>query len=186
MTKTLSAENIEVINFNFDKVYKINLLTHKSSSIIVEAIVEGENEEHIVLTNKRFMNSLYVSSSFQPAFKGANDKLSAHKVISIELHIKVPEQKAIYINSDIASIMGEGSYGKLTLELTNGNCQITNFSGNAVVNTIEGNIEFQSNYAKIKTSSKHGTIKTEELTIGDDTIDLNSINGDITVTKSHE
>lgn len=186
MVKTLSAENIDVINFNFDKVYKVNLSTHKSASIIVEAKVEGENKEHIVLTNKRFMKSLYVSSNFQPTYKDANDKLSAHKIISIELNIKVPEQKSIYIKSDIANITGEGSYGKLTLELTNGNCKISKFSGNALVNTIEGNIEFQSNFATIKTSSKYGTINSEDLIIGDDTIDLNSINGDISVTKSHE
>ncbi len=186
MTKTLSAENIEVINFNFNTVYSINLLTHKSPSIIIEAKVEGENNEHIVISNKRFMQSLYVSSNFQPTFEDANDKLSAHKIISIELDIKVPEQKTIYIKSDIANITGEGSYRKLTLELANGNCRITNFSGNALVNTIGGNIEIHSNFAKINTNSKHGNIITEKLSIGDNTIDLNSINGNITVTKSQE
>jgi len=186
MTKTLSADNIDVINFNFDKVYKIKLLTHNSSSIIIEAQVEGENQEHIVLTNKRFMSSLYITSTFQPTFEDANDKLSAHKIISIELNIKVPEQKSIYIKSDIANVTGEGAYKKLTLELKSGNCEVTKFSGNALINTIEGDIEFHSNFAKINTSSKHGNIKTEELTLGDNTIDLNSINGDITVTKSQE
>ena len=175
-----------MINFNFNTVYSINLLTHKSPSIIIEAKVEGENNEHIVISNKRFMQSLYVSSNFQPTFEDANDKLSAHKIISIELDIKVPEQKTIYIKSDIANITGEGSYRKLTLELANGNCRITNFSGNALVNTIGGNIEIHSNFAKINTNSKHGNIITEKLSIGDNTIDLNSINGNITVTKSQE
>lgn len=186
MVKTLSAENIDVINFNFDKVYKIKVSTHKSPSIILEAEIEGENKQHIVLTNKRFMKSLYVTSNFQPTFKDANDKLSAHKIISIELNIKIPELKTIYIKSDIANVTGEGSYKKLTLELTNGNCQVTNYSGNALINTIEGNIEFHSNYAKIIANSAQGNVTTEDLTLGDDTISLNSINGDITVTKSQE
>lgn len=183
MIKSFSAENIETINFNFNQVSNIAVSTSDTQKITIEAIVEGENSEHIVLTNRKYMNALFISSDFQPAYRDANDKLSAHKVISVELLVTLPKHLRIYIKSDIGDIQAMGSYKKLTLELSEGRCILEQFNGNALINTQNGAIDIQTNFAQIETNSAHGKVLQEEIETGENKIQLNSVNGDITITK---
>ncbi|RZV68786.1 MAG: hypothetical protein EX254_01775 [Flavobacteriaceae bacterium] len=186
MVKSFSADNIDVINFKFDQIYLIELNSSETQKIQIEAQVEGENSEHIVLTNRKYANGLFISSDYQPAYKDENDKLSAHKVISVFLSIKVPKEKTIYLKSDIANVKARGDFKKLTIELVNGNCDIADFYGNALINTQEGNIDLTADNAKVSAQSESGKVSAEELIEGLNEIELYSRNGDITITKSQE
>ncbi len=182
MTKTLSTKNIEVINFKFNQINTINLSTHDSPTIKITAIVKGDNSENIILTNRKYANGLYISSDFQSALKN----LSTNKVTTTELIIAIPKNMTAYLKSDIANLKVHGGYKKLTLELSDGSCDIIEFSGNALINTIDGNIRVQTDFADIQAVSKHGKTNLEELTIGNNKLVLNSVNGDIRVNKSKE
>jgi len=186
MVKSFSADNIDVINFKFDQVYLIELSATQTQKIQIQAQVEGENSEHIVLTNRKYANALFISSAYQPVYENENDKLSAHKVMSVYLSIKVPEGKKIYLKSDIANVKAKGDFNKLTIELVNGNCAITDFNGNALINTQEGNIDITTNDAEVTAISESGKVSSEELTKGLNEIELHSVNGDIKITKSQE
>jgi len=128
--------------------------------------------------------SLLISTNFQPAFKDANDKLSAHKVLSIEVSVTLPEHITAYIKSDIAKAKIVGNHKNLTVELSNGNCELTDFKGHAMINTLEGDILATTNYAQVDAISSNASVVLGDLDSGPNTLKLKSLNGIIRVIKS--
>lgn len=183
-TKAFSSKGITTLIIDGNSVFKITVETAKAKTISIHSTVEGENNEHVVLLTEIESNKLYVSSTFHPLFVGNNDKLSAHKLISIELKIVIPEGLKLLISSDIAQVFLSGNYKYVDAELLNGSFNAEHFYGNLLVNTIHGDIQIQTNKAKVNVATKHGTINKDVITLGKNEISLNSINGDITVIKT--
>jgi hypothetical protein len=182
--KSFSSKGISEIIIDGSSVFKINIETSKTNSISIQSLVEGENYEHVILLAEIKNKQLHISSKYQPLYVDANDKLSVHKYISIEFKLIVPEYLNVFITSNVASVFMSGNYNQVTSELINGSFNADNFFGNLLVNTIHGNIDVVTNLANVEVSSKHGRINQEILTPGDYEIVLNSINGNITVTKT--
>ncbi len=182
--KLFSDANISTININGNGVFKISVETTMSNTFTIDSRIEGENNEHVVLIAETKNDTLYIATKYQPLFNDANDKLSAHKVISIELILNIPANKSIYVSSDIASVFVKGQYNNATIELINGNCILKNFVGGATVNTIQGDIDVNTNFAKLDAFTKNGTLNLESLSKGNRMLSLYSINGNITVIKS--
>jgi len=181
--KQIDALNISKVVIDGSAIFKIKMSTSKTKTIVVLAKVEGEHNEDIFLLAEIKNSELVISTKLQPLFVPDNDKLSAHKVISIELSITIPEYLNAFIQSDIASVTAKGKYNNLTIELINGNCNVDTFSGNATINTIHGSINIRCKEANVKASTKKGILIQDKLKFGNNTLDLNSINGNITITK---
>jgi len=182
--KEIDLQNISSVVINGNQIFKIRINANTTKTILVQAKFEGEYNEDIVLLTEKVDSKLTISTEFQPLFVPHNDKLSAHKVISIELSISLPEYLNVWIQSDIASVLALGQYNNLTIELVNGNCKVDSFSGNAIINTIHGAINVSSDDAKVVAHTKKGILKQDKLRSGKKTLNLNSINGNITVTKT--
>ncbi|WP_233586633.1 DUF4097 family beta strand repeat-containing protein [Formosa maritima] len=182
--KTFTSEGISTLVIDGSSVFKIRMETTKTNTISIQSLAEGEHSEQLVLLTEIKNNQLHVSSVYQPLFVADNDKLSAHKLISIELIFLIPEQLDISISSNIASVFLSGNYNHVTIELMNGSFKANNFQGNLLVNTIHGDVEVETNQAIVEASSKHGNVNQEVLIEGNREIILNSINGNITVTKT--
>lgn len=182
--KTFSANGITAINIVGENVFKITIETKPVHEITVSARVEGENNENIVIVTENSNKSLYVAAKLQPLFKDANDKLSAHKVISIEIALVVPEHLQVFLNAYNALVVVQGNYKKVSLNSDTGNCIFNAFSGDAKIYTRKGNVALQTNHAKITASSKNGSIKKEVIDTGTNQILIKTINGNITLTKS--
>ena len=182
--KEIDLQNISSVVINGNQIFKIRINTNTTKTISVQAKFEGEYNEDIVLLAEKVDSKLSISTKFQPLFVSHNDKLSAHKVISIELSISLPEYLNIWIQSDLASVIVLGQYSNLRIELVNGNCKVDSFFGNAIINTIHGAINVSSDDAKVVAHTKNGILKQDKLKSGKKTLNLNSINGNITVTKT--
>lgn len=183
--KSFSSEGVSTLIIDGSTIFKISIETTKTKTISIQSIVEGENNEHVVLLAEIKNYQLLVSSAYQPLYVAANDKLSVHKLISIELQITIPENFVVSMSSNIASVFMSGNYKQVTAELLNGSFNAENFYGNLVVNTIHGDIDLATNNATIEASSKYGIMNKDEFPEqGKHQISLNSINGNITVTKT--
>lgn len=182
--KTFSAKQITDINVNGDIMFKISVETKPIDEIKIYSRAEGENNESIILVTKVENNNLYIAAKLQPVFKDANDKLSAHKVISIEVILEIPENLNVFLNSNNAYVIVKGLYKNVAVNLDSGNCSFNAFHGNAKIDTREGNITMQTNHVNIITTSKNGYIKKEEIDSGTSQIVIKTINGNITVTRS--
>lgn len=182
--KQLDATDISTVVISGNTMFKINLNAKPADKVNLRLTVEGENNEQIVLKTYKNQDTLFVGSAYQPIFNVPDDKLSAHKKISIELDMVVPEHLNINIKSDIASVQIQGIYNTIFSELVNGNFKALNFSSDLLVNTIHGNMHIETNNAELNLHTKNGTIDHDELDSGKQQISLNSINGNIRVIKT--
>ena len=181
--KTWEANEIKTVAIAGQNVFKIKVSNARSNTVSLKVKIEGEYAKHLVIIDKFSNETLFISASFQPLFKDDNDKLSAHKVLSVEYELTVPKRMALDIKSDIASVKVIGEYHSVFIELNQGNCNLQEFLGNATVNTIDGNIAIQTNNAKVEAFTKTGTIQNKQFKYGKYNISCHTINGDINVTK---
>ncbi|WP_152975590.1 hypothetical protein [Lacinutrix himadriensis] len=182
--KTFSEGDISTISINGKNVFKITVDAKPVHEITVHSRVEGENNENIVLVTETKNSNLYIAIKQQPLFVDANDKLSAHKVISVEINLVIPEYLSMGINLYESDLIVNGNYKSVSVNSDSGNCFFNAFYGDAKIYTRDGNIAVQTNKANISATSKNGDIKQEEIDSGSHEIIIKTINGNVTVSKS--
>ena len=144
---------------------------------------EGEHSENLVIIDSINQGVLRLSTDFQPLFKADNDKLSAHKVLSVELQLSIPKPIDLNIKSDIAQTKIEGQFPNVFIELKTGNCTLDPFFGNATINTINGTINIKTNNAKTIAKSKTGIVDVVQFKLALHQLNLQTVNGNINVSK---
>lgn len=181
--KQWNAQQIEKVNINGEGIFKINIKNSESNTIDLLVKFEGEHSEHLVIIDSVSQGILKLSTDFQPLFKADNDKLSAHKVLSVELQLSIPKHVDLNIKSDIAQTKVEGHFPNVFIELKTGNCTLDPFFGNATVNTINGNINVKTNNAKTIAKSKTGIVDVKQFKLALYQLNLQTVNGNINVSK---
>ncbi len=180
MERSIDATNIKSISIASDLVYTISISSKKTSDVQIKATVEGETYEQIVLGIKEEGNELHIQPAYTPFFKANNDKLAAHKVLSIELELLVPDNCILNVNSSLTSLHIVGSLPLVNAQLEKGNCILKQFSGNASLKTNRGFIEVYANKTvKGNGFSKNGTVINELNEHGRFQIQAETVDGDI-------
>lgn len=181
--KQWNAQQIKKIDIDGNGIFKINIKNSESNTIDLLVKFEGEHSENLVIIDSINQGVLKLSTDFQPLFKADNDKLSAHKVLSVELQLSIPKHIDLKIKSDIAQTKIEGQFPNVFIELKTGNCTLDPFFGNATINTINGTINIKTNNAKTIAKSKTGTVNVMQFKLALHQLNLQSVNGDINVSK---
>ncbi|WP_103190926.1 hypothetical protein [Formosa algae] len=182
--KIIDAQNISTLYIDGANCFNIQIVASTSSQIKIQTKMEGEHSEEMLVVTRTQQDSLYIGTRFQPLFEADNDKLSAHKVMSIELEIQIPENLNLVVISDIASVEVEGVFTSAFIELNQGQCKLLSFLGSATVNTINGAIYVETNYATVHATSRHGAVALQNLIPGENQLHLKSIQGSISVIKT--
>ena len=151
--------------------------------MMVEATIDGEYKNHLLLKIYEEGSTMRVSAGFQPNFVNPNDKLSAHKVISIALKITVPRYKNVFVYGNSSNVTVKGAYTNLKITLADGRCILDDVSETVEVITQSGNIFVNSPRADIKTVTKYGKIYRDPIPEGDYQFNLNTTSGDINLKK---
>ncbi|MGJ5642768.1 hypothetical protein [Formosa sp. S-31] len=182
--KHINNAGISTVYINGNTCYKIHVTTKKSESMAIKTRIAGEHYEDMMIISEQKSDTLFIRSGFHPLFTADNDKLSAHKVMSIEMEVELPEHLNLYVHSDIGLVEVIGQYNNAILELRDGSCSLYHFQGNARVNTVNGDIKVETNYTKVTAESRHGILLLSPLVPGQNEIMLKSIHGDISVYKT--
>lgn len=184
-SKQLDAKDIKSIYIDTDEVFKIILKTSSNSDIIsISSHSEGEYFNDIALDTEVRENSIYLSTKFREILKSGFDKLSAHKVFSLEITLEIPEELEVYVKSNIASVEAEGVYDFIQVQLNSGYCNLSNFQGNALVNTYNGAITIQTTDATVTAFSRNGKVSLPLVVSGKNVINATSINGNISIVEN--
>lgn len=185
LEKTWNAATITTLEITSDEIFRINVTTIPTETIVLKTRVEGEYAENVVLTAFEEEKRLSISTGFSPYYQPKNDKLAAHKVLSIEMDLLLPEGKSVWIKGAIVSVETFGAFENLTLLLRTGNCVLRNFSGNGTIGTWDGNIEVFAQKGVYGTGkTEHGNVVNELWETGIFKLQAQSVNGDITLLKS--
>ena len=100
----IDADEIESITINTDEVYLISIISTNTSQIKINAHSEGEYFNDIILKSSISGSELIITTEYPKKLAGGYDKLSAHKVFSLEIELEVPYGMQVSVKSNIASL----------------------------------------------------------------------------------
>lgn len=181
---TISDNAIKTITIKGDAIFKIQINTTINETIKLISTIDGEYASGTIVQTEINNENLLITTDYKSLTEKADDKLSAHKVESIEFTLIIPEYLSVYFKSNIASAIVKGTFKMLTLELSQGNAFVKAFNGNAVINTLNGNVFLKTENAKITANSKTGKILSETILGSKNKIRIQTINGNINITKT--
>ncbi|TBW27841.1 hypothetical protein [Gramella sp. KN1008] len=182
--EVIDATRINTIHINTDEVFRIKLRATSTSTISIQTRSEGEYYNDITLESSIKADRFELTSRYPEILTGGYDKLSAHKVFSLEIEMEIPEGMEVVIRSNLASVMATGNYKAFYTDLKQGHCELLSFSGQAVVNTYSGDILIETGTGLIEAHSRNGEVIVPEFLPGRNPLKLTSIDGDIMVRKN--
>ncbi|MFT4831875.1 MAG: hypothetical protein ACI815_001526 [Psychroserpens sp.] len=182
--KTIIDPKTSFIQIDAENCFEVILDTSNSTDLIVDAAMDGEYNPNLLVNVKQDGTTIFVSAGFQPNFIVPNDKLSAHKVVSISLKINLPN----YINAKVygtsCNVTASGRYQSLDVILSDGRCTLNNVGENSAVRTQSGDIFLFSSKATITAISTYGEVIEELIPTGNDNFRLQTITGNIHLKKT--
>lgn len=184
VVKTIDNANVSFIQIDGKNCFSLALETVDAPNVTVEATMDGEYLQDVLVNVRQEGATVSVSTGFQPNFVFPNDKLSAHKVISISLKISIPKNLKVMVYGTSTNVDVKGHYTDLKISLSDGRCTLSARGENVDVHTQSGNIEVIAAHAQILASTKYGKIEREDFATGDDHFTLNSVTGDISIRKT--
>ena len=182
--KKIVDASISTIAIAAESCFQVILSTGPSEEITVEAQMDGEYSADIEVTLVESGNTLQVSAGFSPEFRNPNDKLSAHKVVSISLNILVPEYKSISLFGKNTRVIADGNYRKLAITLADGSCELRNVGEVVQVKTYSGPIVIYEKAAEIVAASKYGKVSNNPIPFGLHKYELHTVMGKIKLHKT--
>ncbi|MFC4095572.1 DUF4097 family beta strand repeat-containing protein [Euzebyella saccharophila] len=182
--KSIVDTHIAYINIDVNNCFLLNLTTVKSKEISVEATIDGEYKQDLAVKLRQDGDNFFVSSGFQPLFHNPNDKLSAHKVVSIALEVEVPEYLEVVVFGKSCNVNAGGNYRSLSITLNDGYCKLNEVKESVKVETQSGQIDVIAAAAMITANNKFGATFIEDLPNSDVHYNLSTVTGDIRVRKT--
>lgn len=164
--------------------FQITLGTSKEKEIKVAASIEGEYQKDLVVKIEEDGSNLMISADFLPNFIAPNDKLSAHKVLSIALNILLPEYCRVSVFGTNSKVNVTGKYRKLKISLDTGDCILDKVIEDVEVKTQKGAITIIAAKGKIEAASTYGIVETAKIPEGNPRYDLISVEGNIYLKKT--
>ena len=181
--KSILNPIISTIQIDGSNCYKVEIITKAIEEVLVEAIIDGEYRKDLVLNIKQKGTSVNVSAGFQPTFENPNDKLSAHKVISIAVKISVPLNKSVYVLGTNSNVLSSGMYKELHVSLMDGQCSLKDITGRINIKTQSGDILVEKSSGSFVAKSKYGEISKDILPKGSSQFYLTTTTGNIRLKK---
>ena len=183
--KEVLYPSTKYIQIDASKCFQLLLTTHQSDFVKVEASMEGEYAEDLIIKLEEDGNNISISSDFLPSFNVPNDKLSAHKVISIALNVTLPEYMMATVFGTYTNVTAKGVYNHLSISLADGNCILHVISEKTEVNTQTGEIRVVSAKGVVTAESIYGNILKGAILGGDENYLLKSVEGTIIVNNGN-
>lgn len=181
--KSIVNTDISHIQIDAKNCFGIDLSTSDSDELIIEAQIDGEYEKDLLLNISEKGSTIVVSADFQPNFINPNDKLSAHKVISVALKVILPKQKDVHVFGTNCNVVASGIYDFLKVSLNDGRCDLTYVSEAVEVITQSGHISAKYSQATIRAKSKYGKVIGTISKKGNSDYNLSTVTGDILLKR---
>lgn len=181
--KTAFNPDTSFILIDANGCFKVEITATRSKEIIVAALIDGEYKNDLLVKIEEDGPFIEISTGFQPNYIKPNDKLSAHKVISISLKVQIPENMKVRLFGSNTNVYANGRYKDLRITLDDGTCNFQSINGIAHAVTRSGDIYVSSNGATIVTKNSFGSTEAGNIPKGDDYFNLITTTGNIYLKK---
>jgi hypothetical protein len=179
--KALLLPQTSTIQIDAALFSQVVLETIPGNELYVEASMEGEYQRDIGIEITEEGNTLSLEGAFQPFFEMPNDKLSAHKIVSVTLLARIPEDMMVLLYGTSTHVKSKGKYRELDIVLNDGHCNLEEPGGKVGVTTQSGKIFLLARNGELSAETKYGSVKSEKLPDGRNHYRLQSISGDIII-----
>tara|TARA_R110002051_G_C8628719_1_gene484431 strand:+ start:378 stop:998 length:621 start_codon:yes stop_codon:yes gene_type:complete len=183
--KTITNTKDTSIQIDANNCFALTIETVKTNKVVVEAKMAGEYGNDLALNVHEEGSTLLIDTSFNPNFELPNDKLAAHKTVSISLHISIPENLKVSLYGTYCNVAASGLYRALNIALNDGKCMLNNVEHSTTVHTQSGSIELYTKEAEIEAISNYGEVVSEEIPKSNAYFNLNTITGNIHIYKTN-
>lgn len=183
LTKTLLNPELNAISIDGTLAYRLELQTGSSEEVSVEARMEGEYSPDLMVLFRESGRTLFIETRFNPNFKMPNDKLGAHKVISVRLKVTVPEYQNVFLNAATCQVSTTGVFKNLDIVFNDGGCDLSHSAENTEVLTGSAPITAHLKSGIVEARSRYGKVRLDRLPSGDHHLKLSSTRGDISVNS---
>ncbi len=183
VTKALLNPDISSIHIDGTLVYQVDLETADTSEITVEAQMEGEYRKDLVVGFRESGSTLHVETQFGPEFHFPNDKLGAHKVVSVRMRIVLPHYQNTLLTARSCLVSVSGRYRDLDIVFSDGRCELFHTAENTHVKTASAPIIAHLRSGKVEAASRYGTVDIDPVPAGDHHLTLESTRGDIAIRR---
>lgn len=143
--KEVNAANLEVLQVDVKNIYNLNVVASNTNTFKAAMNSEGEFATQMVMNLIEAGSTWNVKVDFAPGFKPTDDKLGAHKVISVNLTLEIPEGKYLMVSGRCLKVELNGIFKQTDVFLDAGNIVARNFSAAGNLSTNEGNIKVYAN-----------------------------------------
>jgi hypothetical protein len=184
LQRIILAQDISLIQVNSANCFKIEMHTGQGNEVAIEAEIEGEYSQDLDLKVDVNGSTILIEAGFVPSFENPNDKLSAHKVISIMLKLTIPKNKNVEIYGTNSRVVIDGTYKEVNVALSDGVCQLNKVLGNVSVRTQSGSIGVLTKSAQIEANSKYGKVSLNLIPKGLPIYKLQTVTGNIELIKT--
>ena len=181
--RTLLEPEIRAIAIDARQCFALDLVAADTDAVTLEADMEGEYQSDVLVRSERLGNTLYISTAFSPAFHLPNDKLGAHKVLSVRLRVTVPEYQRVQVDANECRLTTAGIFRKLEVRLREGGCRLAHEAENTEVTTFSAPIEVTASGGRVRAESGHGSVVLDSMPGGPARYHLRSTHGNITVRR---
>jgi len=183
--KELVNPETKSIEINTANCYLVTMKTHRGKRLKIEASMEGEYAKDLSIALEEKGSNIRIGASFLPSFTPPNDKLSAHKVISISLSVTLPEYMQVKVYGNHSNVFAKGNYNDLSVTLADGNCTLNKIVEKVSVKTQKGEIVVHGARGTVDTKSDYGRVIKGNISKGEAYFNLYSVEGDILVNKNY-
>lgn len=184
VTKALLNPEISNIHIDGTLVYQVDLETADTREITVEAQMEGEYRKDLVVGFRESGSTLHVETQFGPEFHFPNDKLGAHKVVSVRMRIVLPHDQNTLLTARSCLISVSGRYRDLDIVFSDGRCDLSHTAENTHVKTASAPIIAHLRSGRVEAASRYGTVDIDPIPPGGHRLTLESTRGDIAVRRA--
>ena len=181
--KVMLLPHVTSIQIDAERFSEVKLKTAPGAELMLQASMEGEYQKDLEIELTETGNTLRIAGDFQPFFEVPGDKLSAHKVIALELEVIVPEDKNVLLYGTNTYVMASGNYRELEVVLSDGHCRLEEIGSKVKVTTQSGHINLDTEQGIIKAKTKYGSLKQEDVPAGRERFTLNSNSGNIVIKR---
>ena len=173
-----------LVQIDTDKSFEAEITAYEGSSLIVDARLDGEYADALSISITKEGSTIWVATEFDPSFVHPNDKLSAHKVVSVSLNIQVPSNLDVQVFGTSCNVTINGVFSNVDVVLNDGNCTLNEVARKVNVQTQSGNIRLNSLQGVIRAVSHYGQVIQEKIPAGDELYELETVSGDITLQRT--
>ena len=181
ISKQLLDPLVSAILVEGEQCFRIVLETADTREVRVEAEMQGEYQDALLIQTEMLGSTLRISTGFSPHFDLPNDKLGAHKVFSVDLRVILPSHQRVTLFAGTCQVATFGKYQSLKARIDGGSFQMEHMAESTEVHTRSAEIRARLQSGDIKAVSRHGEVEMGAVPTGEPFYFLESNQGNIQV-----